>query len=76
LIRFHQIEFHDHPLALFELAGTLGDSLFDRLDAARAPHLDGRCLPIGTLNFVKVHDADDLFGFVLDFLVAMRHKLG
>jgi hypothetical protein len=28
------------------------------------------------LNFVKVHDADDLFGFVLNFLVAMSHKLG
>jgi hypothetical protein len=29
-----------------------------------------------TLNFVKVHDADDLFGLVADFLVVMRYKLG
>jgi hypothetical protein len=28
------------------------------------------------LNFVKVHDADDLFGLVADFLVVMSYKLG
>jgi hypothetical protein len=38
--------------------------------------LDRGRLPVGKLNFVKVHDADDLFGFVLHFLVAMRYKLG
>jgi hypothetical protein len=38
--------------------------------------LDRGCLPIGTLNFVEVHNADDLFCFVLNFLVAMSHKLG
>ncbi len=50
--------------------------LLDRLDAARTPHLNGGCLPVGALNFVKVHDADDLFGLVADFLVVMRYKLG
>ena len=40
--------------------------LLDRLDAARAPHLHRRCLPVGALNFVKVHDADDLLGFVAE----------
>ena len=31
---------------------------------------------VGTLNFVKVHDAGGLPGFVLNFLVVMRHKFG
>jgi len=33
-------------------------------------------LPVGALNFVKVDNADDLFCFVLNFFVAMRHKFG
>jgi hypothetical protein len=33
-------------------------------------------LPVGTLNFVKVHDADDSLGLVLHFLVAVSYKLG
>jgi hypothetical protein len=28
------------------------------------------------LNFVKVHDADDLLSFVLNFLVVVSYKLG
>jgi hypothetical protein len=50
--------------------------LFDGLDVARTPRLNRGRLPVGTLNFVKVHDADDLLGFVLNFLVVMGYKLG
>jgi hypothetical protein len=38
--------------------------------------LDCGGLAVGALNLVKVHDPDGLLGFVLNFLVAMRHKLG
>ena len=50
-------------------------ALFDGLDTARAPRLDRGSLPIGALNFVKVHNADGLLCLVLNFLVAVRHKL-
>jgi len=32
--------------------------------------------PVGTLNIVKVHDADDLLCLVLNFLVVVSFKLG
>ena len=69
-VRLHQIELDHQFLPLLERAGAFFGGLLDRLDAARTPHLDRGCLPVGTLNFVKVHDADDLFGFVLNFLVS------
>ena len=75
MVRFHQIELDQQLLPLLERAGALPDSLFDGLDAARAPRLDGGSLPIGALNFVKVHNADGLLCLVLNFLVAVRHKL-
>jgi hypothetical protein len=62
--------------ALFERAGTLRSGLFDCLDAARAPRLNCGSLPVGALNFVKVHNAHNLLCFVLNFFVTMSHKLG
>jgi len=56
-------------LPVLELARTFLGGLLDRLDTARTPHLNGGCLPVGTLNFVKVHDATTFFGLVADFLV-------
>ena len=75
-VRLHQVEFHHQFLPVLELARTFFGSLLDGLDAARAPRLDRGGLPVGALNFVKVHDADDMLGLVLNFLVAMRYKTG
>ncbi len=73
-VRLHQIELHHQFLSVLELARTIPSSLLDCLDAARAPHLNGGRLPVGTLNFVKVHDADDLLALVLNFLVAVCYE--
>jgi hypothetical protein len=54
----------------------LRGGFFDCLDVAGAPRLNRGSLPVGTLNFVKVHNADDLFCFVLNFFVTVSHKLG
>jgi hypothetical protein len=75
-IRFHQVELDDHLLPVLEEDGTFLGGLFDALDVARAPRLDRGSLPVGAVNFVKVHDADDLLGFILNFLVAVSYKPG
>lgn len=75
-VRLHEIELHHDFLPVLELTRTILRGLFDTLNAARAPHLDGGGLPIGTLNFVKVHDADDFLGLILHFFEAVSYKLG
>jgi hypothetical protein len=67
---------NSHHLGSKQIRECHAESSAGCLDAARTPHLNGGCLPVGTLNFVKAHDPDDLFGFVGHFLVVMSYEFG